>query len=135
MNILETTQEIYHAFGRGDVPFILTKFSDDVELEPWLTTAVLNPKVPYYKTRRGKAGAQEFFASMSAVDLLEFKVHSFMQGGSQVCALVTIEIKVKATGKTARDQELMLWTFNDQGKVIALQHFGDTAKHIEANTT
>ncbi len=134
MSILDTTQEIYHAFGRGDVTFMLSKFSEDVVLEPWATTAVESGKVPYYKARRGKAGAKEFYASMSAVELKEFKVHSFMQGDNRVCVLVTNEFTVKATGKSVRDEELHLWTFNDRGEVIALQHFGDTAKHVEANT-
>jgi ketosteroid isomerase-like protein len=134
MNILETTQEIYHAFGRGDVAFMLGKFSEDVVLEPWPTRAVESGKVPYYRARRGKEGAKEFYASMSAVELKEFKIHDFMGGPNRVCVLVTIEFTVKATGKAVRDEELHLWTFNDLGEVIALQHFGDTAKHLEANT-
>jgi ketosteroid isomerase-like protein len=134
MNILETTQEIYHAFGKGDIAFMLSKFSDDVVLEPWVTTAVASGKVPYYKARRGKAGAKEFYASMSAVELKDFKVNGFMHGDNRVCALVTIGFTVKATGKDVRDQELHLWTFDDRGQVITLQHFGDTAKHLEANT-
>jgi ketosteroid isomerase-like protein len=135
MNILETTKEIYRAFGKGDVAFMLSKFSDDVVLEPWVTTAVESGKVPYYKARRGKAGAKEFYASMSAVELKDFKVNGFMQGDNRVCVLVTIEFTVKASGIAVRDEELHLWTFDDQGQVIALQHFGDTAKHMEANTT
>jgi len=134
MNILETTQEIYHAFGNGDVAFMLSKFSDDVVLEPWATTAVESGKVPYYKARRGKAGAKEFYASMSAVELKGFKVNGFMAGDNHVCARVSIEFTVKATGKVVRDEELHLWTFDDRGLIISLQHFGDTAKHIEANT-
>ena len=134
MNILETTQEIYHAFGKGDTAFMLSRFSDDVVIEPWATTAVESGKVPYYRSRRGKDGAKEFYASMAAVDLKEFQVLGFMEGANRVCVLVTNEFTVKATGKSVRDQEIHLWTFNDQGEVTALQHFGDTAKHMEANT-
>lgn len=30
---IETVQQIYAAFGRGDVPFILSQLADDVEWE------------------------------------------------------------------------------------------------------
>jgi ketosteroid isomerase-like protein len=30
------------------------------------------------------------------------------------------------------DEELHLWTFNDNGKVVRLRHYVDTAKHLDA---
>jgi hypothetical protein len=43
-----------------------------------------------------------------------------------------IEFTVKATGNRLRDEELHLWTFDDAGRVTALRHYVDTAKHIAA---
>jgi len=31
-----------------------------------------------------------------------------------------------------RDEEMHLWTFDANGKVIRLRHYTDTAKHIQA---
>jgi ketosteroid isomerase-like protein len=31
-----------------------------------------------------------------------------------------------------RDEEMHLWTFDDEGKVTRLRHYTDTAKHIAA---
>jgi len=39
---------------------------------------------------------------------------------------------VKGTGRRYRDEELHLWTLNDDGKVTRLRHYTDTAKHIAA---
>ncbi len=35
MSNLGTTQAIYEAFGRGDIPFILDQLADDVAWEQW----------------------------------------------------------------------------------------------------
>ena len=35
-------------------------------------------------------------------------------------------------GGSYRDEELHLWTFDDEGKVSRLRHYTDTAKHISA---
>lgn len=134
MKNLETTQAIYQAFAKGDVPFILGKISDDVKWESWADNeAVKSGNVPYMKPRRGKAGAGEFFAALAAIEIHDFQVQGFLEGGPQVVATVTIELTVKATGKRLRDEELHLWTFNDAGEVIAFRHYLDTAKHLGAN--
>jgi ketosteroid isomerase-like protein len=135
MTRLETTQAIYQAFGTGDVAFILGTLRDDVKWEPWVDNeAVKSGKVPYLRARTGKAGAAEFFASLSSIDLHDFKVHGFLEGQQQVAVLVSIDFTVKATGKRLRDEELHLWTYDEAGQVIALRHYVDTAKHLRANT-
>ena len=35
-------------------------------------------------------------------------------------------------GRSYRDEEVHLWTFNADGKVARLRHYLDTAKHIQA---
>lgn len=43
-----------------------------------------------------------------------------------------IEADVPATRGHYRDEEMHLWTFDEQGKVIRLRHYADTAKHMAA---
>jgi ketosteroid isomerase-like protein len=57
MRNTETVQEIYKAFGRGDVPAILDKLDDHVEWE----TQVPVPGVPWLQSRRGKENIADFF--------------------------------------------------------------------------
>ena len=109
----------------------LALMADDVVVEDPIGEAVTNPDG---RGVRGKAGVGEFFASLGAIEMHDFQVHNFLGGGNQVVASITIELTVKATGKRLRDEELHLWTFDDAGKVIAMRHYVDTAKHLRANT-
>ena len=134
MSNLATVQAIYEAFGRGDIPFILSKLADDVKWEHWDdNTAVSSGKIPYLKPRTGRAGAGEFFESLASVDIQEFGVVNLMEGGDQVCGLCQINAVVKATGKRVRDSEIHLWTFNTSGQVTHFRHYVDTAKHLAAH--
>ncbi len=133
MNNLETTQAIYAAFSRGDVPFILEQIADDVKWEQWPAHTAQARGVPYLKAREGRQGVADFFASLAGLEFHDFQVRGFLEGDRRVCAMVDIELTVKATGRRLRDPELHLWTFDDKGRVVGFHHYLDTAKHIAAN--
>jgi uncharacterized protein len=135
MSNLATIQAIYEAFGRGDIPFILSKLSDDVAWEHWDdNAAVASGKIPYLRPRDGRAGAAEFFQSLASIDIKEFGVVNLMEGGDQVCGLCHIDFTVKSTGKRVRDSEIHLWTFDKSGQVVHFRHYVDTAKHMAAQS-
>lgn len=48
--------------------------------------------------------------------------------------LIEVDLTVKATGKRLRDEEIHLWEFGPDGKVVSLRHFLDTAKAIDAHS-
>ena len=125
---------IYECFGKGDVPAILERISEDVKWEHWDKNHAQATGIAYMQRRQGKQGASDFFGTLAAIEMRDFKVLSILSGGNKVCVEVVIEFKVKATGKILRDEELHLWTLDDRGQVIGLRHYVDTAKHIEANT-
>ncbi len=129
---LATVQAIYEAFGKGDIPFILDKVAEDVRWEDWSNNHAQQAEVPWLKPQQGRKGVLEFFQTLGTLQLNDFQVYSLMDGGHQVSAEVMIDFTVSSTGKRLRDEELHLWTFNDQGQVIRLRHYNDTAKHIAA---
>jgi uncharacterized protein len=133
MSHIPTIQAIYAAFARGDAAGLLEKLSDDVKWEHWEGNSAQKAGVPYLQARRGKAGVAEFLTSLGAVNLKSMAVVSLMENAHQVSATFTIELEVKATGKSLRDEEVHVWTLDDRGRVIAMRHYCDTAKHIEAN--
>lgn len=51
--------------------------------------------------------------------------------GRQVVAQVAAGFTLPTGGRFA-DEELHLWTFDDQGLVARFRHYVDTAKHIAA---
>ena len=130
---LETVKEIYAAFGRGDIAFILSTLDDDVAWESWADNQGARAGVPWLQPRRGKAGAAEFFGLIgSALVVKEFRVLGLMDGGDRIAAEFEIACDVPSSGGHYRDEEIHLWTFNDAGKVVRLRHYTDTAKHIRA---
>lgn len=131
MNALETVQRVYEAFGRGDVAAILDTLSEDVQWEAWADNTAQKAGVPWMQLRRGKAGAAEFFRLVGAFEIHEIAVLSMMAGERTVA----VEFAIEATppgGRRYRDEEIHLWTFGDDGKVIRLRHYTDTAKQIAA---
>ena len=133
MSNLKTVQEIYEAFGKGDIPAILERLAPDVEWESWENNSNVNAGVPWFVPRRGPEEVAEFFAEIGRMEVLDVQVPSLMEGGNQVAAEFIFEAKLPAYGgRSFRDEEMHLWTFGEDGRVIRFRHYVDTAKHIAA---
>ena len=133
MSNVERAQAIYEAFGRGDISYVLEQVADDIRWDQWDPPGPAHGgSVPTLVPRSDKAGVAEFFATLSAVEFHEFQVTNLLAGGDQVAAIVDIDVTVKATGRRIQDTEIHLMTFDDDGKVVELRHFLDTAKALEA---
>lgn len=131
-NHLEVITTIYEAFGKGDVPTILEQMADDVQWEQWADNSAQRAGVPWLAPRSGKAGVLAFFQILGGMPVKEFQILSMMAGGNQVAVEFVIEVDVSTISGHYRDEEIHLWTLNDQGKVTRLRHYTDTAKHIAA---
>jgi hypothetical protein len=126
---LQSAREIYEAFGRGDIPAILSKLSTSVDSEYGL----ISTDVPWLQNRRGHDGAGAFFASLAAVQIHRFAAKGLFENGNVVVALVDIEFTVKATGKqVVEEDEVHIWYFDEQGKVTRFRHRVDTHQHYLA---
>jgi uncharacterized protein len=131
MTPLETVQSIYAAFGRGDVPAITALMADDVEWESWSDNSAQRAGVPWLAPRQGKAGVAAFFQVVGQFTIHEFQVLSIMANDRQVAAEFVLDATPPG-GRRYRDEEMHLWTFGADGKVVRLRHYTDTAKHIAA---
>lgn len=132
-NHLATAGAIYQAFGKGDVPTILSHMADDVQWEQWADNTAQKAGVPWLAARNGKEGVLAFFQYLGTqMQVTDFQVLSMMAGGNQVAVEFVIEANIPSTGGHFRDEELHLWTFNDAGQVTRLRHYTDTAKHMAA---
>ncbi|HEX8152215.1 MAG TPA: nuclear transport factor 2 family protein [Thermoanaerobaculia bacterium] len=131
-NNSETVGQLYAAFGRGDIPAILDSLDDDVQWEQWeQPTEAQKAGVPWLQPRRGKAGAREFFSIVSTMQFHAFDVRNLMAGGNQVAASVFVDV-TSPTGKRIQDEEIHLWTFDADGKVIGFRYYIDEARQIAA---
>jgi uncharacterized protein len=126
---VETVQEIYAAFGRGDVEAIVDKVADDVQWESWEAgNTAQRAGVPDLAARSGKDGVREFFGVVAGMQIEDLKVLDVLASERQV--VVEIDIQIAAGDTRIRDEELHLWTFDDAGRVVRLRHYVDTAKHM-----
>jgi uncharacterized protein len=131
MSHLEAVQEIYAAFGRGDVPAILDRLSEEVAWESWSDNHAQRAGVPWLRPQTGRAGAAEFFAAIAGWEIRAFDVHRLLAADDAVVAEVSIDAVTDA-GAQVRDEELHLWSFGSDGRVTRFRHYVDTAKHIAA---
>lgn len=128
MNNVETVKAIYEAFGRGDIPFILSQLDETVAWEKWNDNTAQKADVPYMRERNSADGVMEFFAETAKLGITNFDVVSIMDGGDKIA--VQFDLESERFGK---EEEMHLWTFNDEGKIVGFRHYLDTAKHIAAN--
>lgn len=126
-----TVAGIYQAFGEGNIGQVLNALSDEVQWEDFADNSATKAGVPWLARGHGKADAVRFFQIIGTWQFSEFNVVALMGGGAKVTAEIEIAV-TQPSGVAMRDQELHLWTFNDEGKVSSFRHYVDTAKHIAA---
>jgi uncharacterized protein len=122
--------EMYEAFGRGDIQAIVEQLGDDVAWEQWNGETAHLADVPWLAPR-SKAEVVGFFEIIGTWTMLNLQVLDLMVGERQVSAQCVIDARLP-NGGTIRDEEMHLWTFDDNGKVIRFRHFSDTAQHLAA---
>ncbi len=131
MSNLATVQDIYAAFGRGDVPTILGHLAADVGWEDWEDNRGQKAGLEHLARREGRDAVGGFFAWTATAEITVFDIIAMMEGADRVAVEVVIEANL-AGGGHLRDEEIHLWSFNADGKVSRMRHYTDTAKHIEA---
>jgi ketosteroid isomerase-like protein len=120
---IQTVQQIYEAFGRGDVATILEKVTDDVD---WASECA--PGVaPWHGVRRGKEQVRGFFEALgSTVEVLEFSPRAIAANETDVMVIIDFEMKVPATGRSGAMTLHHYWRLRD-GKVFHYRGTEDTA--------
>src|SRR5438067_9904669 len=82
----ETVQEIYAAFGRGDIPSVMKHLRDDVE---WEHDAV-DHAIPWIRPGRGLANVQRFFEVVAGeLEVRRFEVLELLEGEATVAAIAS----------------------------------------------
>jgi uncharacterized protein len=134
MDNVQTVQDIYEAFGRGDIPAILDRLAPDVRWDELPGGGgAAEAAVPWLLPRRGPQEVGEFFETLRALEFHRFQPLAFMAGDDRVAAVIDVELTVRDSGRSIRDEELHLWTFDDRGRVSRFRHYVDTAQHVAAN--
>ncbi len=124
---IETVQQIYGEFGKGNVPGVLNLLTDDIS---WNDPGY--PAVTYAAKRKGKTEVANFFAEMGkTVSFTRFEPQKFFCDGDMVIVKGFFAGKSNATGKAFESEWVMLWEVVD-GKVKSYQAFTDTVNIASA---
>jgi ketosteroid isomerase-like protein len=130
MSNLKTVQDVYAAFGAGDIPAILAKLAENVE---WEYGQGGKNEAPWLQPRSGRAAVGGFFESLGALEFHKFAPKELLESGNAVVALLDVDFTVKATGKrVAEEDEIHVWRFNSDGLVARFRHGADTHMHALA---
>ncbi len=130
-DLKQAVADMYAAFARGDVPAILERCAPDVVWEDWADNSAQKAGVALMTRRLGRAGAGDFFQLLATFEFRQFDVRDILVGKNQVAGEVELELKLP-NGTVVREQEMHLFTFNENGQVVRFRHYLDTAKAIAA---
>ena len=126
MSNVPTVQRVYAAFGQGDIPAILSHLAETIQWE----YGMLDAGVPWLQPRKGRAEVPKFFESLNAFQLQKFQPKIFLANGNVVVALIDVAFIVKATGRAVvEEDEVHIWHFDSEGRVIRFCHKVDTHQH------
>jgi uncharacterized protein len=129
INNAATVGSLYEAFGRGDIPFILSHVADDCH---WIGAG--GEYIPSGGTFTGKEVMNFFIRLGGSVEFTAFNPVSINNiNEHEVIAFGNMARTSKATGKPSSSDWAMHWKFNDEGKVTYYQDFYNTAAAYVAN--
>ena len=121
---IKTIEEIYQAFGRGDVAAILDAVTDDIDWATETTSAA----APWYGVRHGKDAVAAFFTAFgSAMEIEEFTPASLAANDTDVLTVVRCRARSRSTGKTLAMDLHHYFKFRD-GKIAYYRGTEDTAQ-------
>ena len=120
-------QELYGAFGRGDIPALLAKLTGDAI---WRVNGATK-EYPVIGTWKGTPGAGEFFKQVAAhEDFSAFTPLHFYADTDKVFVLGHYVLTIKKTGKQVDTDWVHVFTVRD-GKVAGFTEFTDTAQFVD----
>lgn len=120
---IETVQEIYAAFGRGDVETILSKLTDDVDWSSESAQVI----AAWHGRCNGKSEVPRFFEGIGkTAEVTEFTPLAFASNDTDVFVTVTFGWTARETGKNATTTLHHWWRFRGD-KIYFYRGSEDTA--------
>lgn len=124
---IDFVKSLYDAFGRGDIPFILSRLSPDCK---WIATGEGLPSAGTYTGPEEIAG---FFRKIDEHEVVtRFEPLQFFTDGDDVAVHGYEEVRVKSNGATVGSNWMMLFRVRD-GLLTHWEGFNDSAAYARAH--
>jgi uncharacterized protein len=118
-------QQIYTAFGKGDLPGILEHVTEDID---WGIEAAASSEVPWHGTGKGKKFATKFFEVLAKeCEFPRFEPSGFVASDDAVFCLLTFEVRLKKNGRKSLFNVMHHFAIKN-GKVAKWRGTEDTAQ-------
>jgi len=118
---LQTVQDVYTAFGSGDLQTLLGLMDDNVT---W-TTHSPRAAVPWAGRYHGVEGVKDFFSRvLTTSEIVEFAVDWMAGDGEHVAVRGHERVRAREGGKGYETAWAHLWTVRG-GRVVSLEEFHD----------
>lgn len=125
---VQMIQNVYAAFGKGDIPAILAHLSADAEF----SFAGGSRDVPWHGPWRGREGVRQFFSAIAeGVEFKAFEPISFAAGADAIAVRLRLVYQVRRTSRVVEEEQVHWWTLRG-GDITSLTHFEDTAQVLAA---
>jgi len=121
-------QQIYAAFGRGDIPAILNLLANNAEITHQGPPDIL----PWAHTYRGREGWAQFFKDLAEIlEPLKFEPRDYVAQGERVVAFGSFQARIRSTGGPFDELWAMDWVIRD-GRAVTCHVYEDTAAMVAA---
>ena len=128
---LTFVQDMYAAFARGDIAYVLTRIPDDCA--EFGVIAAGPSAVPWHIPSRGKAGAATFFEALGgSVEYQVFEPRDYVASGDHVYVTIFHRMKIRATGEVMELKETIHHIQFKDGKLARWVCSEDTKASHEA---
>jgi uncharacterized protein len=120
MDNTEQVKQIFEAFGRGDVGYILDQLADDARF-----VSHLDPAVPWAGDFKGKEEVLGYFQALGgSVEVTSHPVNTLIAQGDTVVAMGDVSFQVRGSGKPASSSWVYVFKLKD-GQVRSFDQFND----------
>lgn len=127
MNNLEKVQSIYAAFGKGDVPHILSILAENVD---WIFYAP--PAIPFAGHYQGRADMGRFFTLVGQnCEVEQYDLREIEAAGDLVIVQGWQRVRARPTGKAWETHFVHIYTFAN-GQPVKVREYYDTAPMVAA---
>jgi ketosteroid isomerase-like protein len=125
---VELVQSLFSAFGKGDIPYILSHVTQDCH---WAAPG--KGMVPIGGEYIGPEGVARFFETLFRTEEITFfQPREFFAKGDDVVVLGSEESRIIKTGKIARSNWTMVFRMRD-GMVYDWEQLFDSAAYAQAH--
>jgi ketosteroid isomerase-like protein len=130
MNNIQFVSDLYEAFKRGDLPYIVERFGN---LDDSGVVADSKKQAPWHFALKGPSAVAKYFEALTgAMEPVRLETRTLAAHEDYVYATLSQEWKVRATGKLLVMKDGVHRFRIRDGKVVEWRAFEDTALSCEA---